>query len=138
MAKDRRYSISKNWNKDLWMENMKKTSVNALERVQDKKTAYFMYSAIDGSVNEQEWGHLKLNVQQDREVVYIVHVFALDDTCFLRKGIVTKVDEFLADETVDIVIKRQFMAQVGEVKTVNREDILLYALKGRYVWIFVL
>ena len=137
MAKDRRYSISKNWDRYLWLENMKKTSANGLDRIRDGKAAYFMYSAIDGSVNEQEWGRLKLEVQCDREAVYIIHVFALDDTCFLRKGIITKIDDFLADETVDILIKRQFMAQVGEVKRVNRDDILLYSLKGRYLWIFV-
>lgn len=119
------------------MKNMNIDSGKCISRVDENKYAYFMYCDIDGSANEQEWGRLKFNVSCGLDVVYIAHIIALDYTSFLRKGVLTKVGDFLSDDSVDISIKREFMQQAGEVRTINCNDILLYSLKGRYIWIFI-
>lgn len=134
---ERRYSLKKNRIKNSYYSNIKINEDGSFNRLKDNKEAVILVQEIDGAKNDNQWGRFFMEVSKDVGVVYTVHIFAMNQTEFLRKGTKVKVSEFLMDETIDKEIKYNFLNQVGQVVKINKNDILLYPLKGRYLWVYI-
>lgn len=134
---ERRYSLKTSRIKNSHYKNIKIYEDGSFGRLKDNKDAVILIQEIDGAKNDNQWGRFFMEMKKDVSVVYSVHIFAMNKTEFLRKGTKVKVSEFLMDESVDKEIKDNFLNQVGQVVKINKSDILLYSLKGRYLWIYI-
>lgn len=123
--------------KTAYYSNMGHDGGSVVSRTQDGKRASFLLRAIDGGEAGAGWGRLHMDVSASPSVVYVVHAFALDNKSFLRKGTVTGVEEFMTEPDTGADIKREFLSQIGGVTVNCQNDILLYQLSGRYLWIYV-
>ncbi len=137
MAVERRYSIKTSRLKNSHYRNIKIEEDGSFCRLKENKEAVLLVQEIDGAKTDSRWGRFFMEMKKDVSVVYTVHIFAMNQTEFLRKGIKVGVSDFLMDEQVDKEIRDNFLNQVGQVVKINKDDILLYELKGRYLWIYI-
>lgn len=101
------------------------------------KNAFFLLPAIDGAEDNSTWGRLSMDVSAEPSVVYIVHIIALNEQLIAGNDGDISVDKYLSDFDVEQEKKNLFYKNAGEVRSVNCRDILLYSLKGRYLWIYI-
>lgn len=134
---ERRYSIKTSRLRNSLYNNITIKEDSSFCRLQQNKEASILIQEIDGAKPDNQWGRFFMDIKNDISVVYTVHIFAMNQKEFLRKGTKVKVSDFLMDEQVDKDIKDNFLNQVGQVVKINKEDILLYTLKGRYLWIYI-
>jgi phage tail-like protein len=64
-----------------------------------------------------------------------MYVFAGNQKDFLQIDTIQSIDSYLQDETVSFRDKKEFMKQAGALRFINKQDVLLYDIKGRYLWI---
>jgi len=86
----------------------------------------FICNAIDGGAADAEWGRLKFNLKLGEEMVLTVYAAALDERY---------IEERLFDEKTDIAEKKRIMENVDAEKKVNSSDMLLFNLRGRYLYL---
>lgn len=137
MPENRRYSITSNRLVNAYYQNLSHKSGSIIQRENQGQNSRFLLRAIDGTAENSSWGRFCCCVHASEDVVYTIHIFALNHKTFMRNGVETEVESFLCDENVEEQIKTQFMNQVGEVCALNTENILLYELTGRYLWIYI-
>ena len=70
-------------------------------------------------------------------MAFIIRAFAADDRSIMRGEKQTAIDAFLRSDAVSSAEKLKLFAQAGSVKEINKQDILLYELQGRYLWICI-
>lgn len=92
---------------------------------------------IDGAVEGLRWGHLSFRTTGGSDCALTVRAFASDKDCFLRRGVVTKTDDFLMDATVSDLVKEQFFEAAGGITVSGAHDVLLGALRGRRIWLWI-
>lgn len=93
--------------------------------------------AIDGVENDATWGRLWFDLELDEGMVCYLHVMALNQTSFYRKSLVTNIEDFLTDPLEPREVKKELFKQAGGIRVINTEDVLLYELKGRYLYIAI-
>lgn len=137
-VRDRRYSIKKNRLDCASYKNMAQDSrAGCVYRKNASRTAFFVLPAIDGADEDSTWGRLSMNVSAEENVLYIVHVFALNDKSVLRDNVNINIEEYLADSALDADRRQIFFENAGEIRAINSNDILLYSLSGRFLWVFI-
>lgn len=139
MVSDRRYSIKKNRLINAAYGNMEylADASDSVSRKDVQKNAFFLLPALDGAENNSVWGRLSMDVEAEPSVVYIVHIIALNEQIVAGNDGDISVDKYLSDFDVEQEKKNLFFKNTGEVRAVNLEDVLLYSLKGRYLWIYI-
>lgn len=102
----------------------------------DTEPLHLLYlRAVDGGEEGASWGRLSFRVSCAEDVVYRLYVAAFDEDSFYRKGKPVRIEDFLCDAEESREIKRQFMQEAGFRKFVNQKDLLLYDLRGRYLYL---
>lgn len=92
---------------------------------------------LDGVDNDLEWGRLSLDTAYDGDMLLTIRAFASNDPVFLRKGTLTAFDDFLLDPSIPPETKSQFFGIAGGIENSGVEDMLLYGLKGRYLYLWI-
>lgn len=92
--------------------------------------------ALDGVDSDLQWGRLSFKLQCKGDAVITLRALAANDPYFVRKGVLTKTDDFLLDSEVSSDIKEQFFGAAGGVQHSGAQDILLYELTGRYLYLW--
>ena len=80
---------------------------------------------IDGAQDGFPWGRLSFRTTGGGDCALTVRAFASDDDRFIRRGVVTKTDDFLMDDTVPEAVKAQFFEAAGGIEGSGTHDILL-------------
>ncbi|MBO5278781.1 MAG: hypothetical protein J6B06_04765 [Lachnospiraceae bacterium] len=93
--------------------------------------------ALDSGEDGTGWGRLSFTGEFSENMVYVTHILALDHQEFMKNGEQVKVSQFLLDKEEKVVYKKLFFEKADEIKFINQKDMLLYELKGRYLWIFI-
>lgn len=98
---------------------------------------FFYCKAIDSTVEDSTWGMFRFSLEMDENMACIIHLTAKNESYFYRENKPRKIEDFLCDERESNTIKKKFMKMAEARKAVNEEKILLYDLKGRYLYFFI-
>ncbi len=137
MAEYHKYSIRKNRFRRSFLSGLQAEGEDGLRCDAKTYRKLFVSSAIDGVETEARWGRLHLDWTLEADMVVTVYAVASDvQQVWLGEQLMTY-EEVLFDPENTSEQKRQFMEQLGAKKTVNQQDILLYELEGRYLYLMV-
>jgi len=90
---------------------------------------------LNGVRRDAQWGRLHYEAEFSENMVCTVYVAALNEDSFYHNGVLTAIDDFLCSPAESPEIKRRFLERAGAKRCVNRKDILLYELSGKYLYI---
>ena len=94
--------------------------------------------ALDSATEDCPWGRLCFDETFDSETVFYVYAFAQNEKNFLHDGQVQEINTFMLDEDTPFEVKKEFMKLAGVQRfIIHKSDVLLYELKGRYLWIAI-
>lgn len=93
--------------------------------------------ALDSATEDCPWGRLCFDETFDSETVFYVYAFAQNEKNFLHDGQVQEINTFMLDEDTPFEVKKEFMKLAGVQRFIHKSDVLLYELKGRYLWIAI-
>lgn len=92
----------------------------------DTEHLAYIYT-IDSGVEDCGWGRLTFDMEKEESGSVVVMAFASNDRAYE--------EVVLQDE--DMGSKLVLAEQLGAVKAVNNNDVLLYEIEGRYLWLYV-
>lgn len=84
--------------------------------------------SIDSTIEDCAWGRLSFQAEITPELAYDVYAFATNSK---------EADSFLLDEEIQTEQKREWYRKRGALRFINQEDMLLYELEGRYLFLFL-
>ena len=131
MAEARIYTIDS--------RRIKKGSMNGFcleeERIVLKEGArhVLFVPAINSFAEGSEWGILKMRLKLPEECICILRAFALDIADNARQQ-AEDINEYLRNDSIGLDEKIAFFEKAECIKTVNAGQMLLYELKGQYLW----
>ena len=100
-------------------------------------TRHVFIRGLDGIIDDLLWGRLSFKATFEGDLLVTIRAVALNDNAFIRKGELTKTDDFLLDPGILPAIKEQFFSAAGGIEISGVQDALLYGLKGRYLYIWL-
>lgn len=131
------YSIKKNRFRRGCIRGFSPEGEDVLATDPQEREHYLFLQGIDGADSEAEWGRLHFQAKLSEDASCVVYVRAMDQDSFYRNGKETRIDDFLADPEEPDSLKVKFFQEIGAKRCVNRSDILLYELKGRYLYLML-
>lgn len=93
--------------------------------------------ALDSATEDCPWGRLCFDGAFDSDTVYYIYVFAQNQKQFIHDGEIQEIDSFMKNTEISFAVKKEFMKLAGVQRFINKQDMLLYDIKGRYLWIAV-
>lgn len=137
MAEYHKYSIKKNRFRRSFLSGLQIEGEDGLRCDVKTYRKLFLCSAIDGVETEAHWGRLHLDWTLDADMVVTVYAAASDVQQAWDGERLLTYEEILFDPERAAEQKRSFLEQLGAKKAVNQQDILLYELEGRYLYLMV-
>ena len=136
MAEYRKYSLKQNRFKRSFLAGLQVDENELL----CKETWYhrmFVSDGIDGVELGALWGRLHIDWKLEKDMVVTVFVAATDIKTIWIDNKQYHLDELLHNSEVPVIQKKRVLEQLGAKKTINQQDILLYELEGRYLYILI-
>lgn len=137
MPEGRRYSIRKNRIQKSLNSGFLLTEDGTLQCQPNMENRFLFLDPIDSGGEDGKWGRLSFESDFSEDLICVIHAFAYNHSEFVRRGEVMQLRDFILKEEESIASKKRFFEAFKEVKFVNENDILLYELTGRYLWIFI-
>ncbi len=131
------YSIRKNRIERGFHPGFKLDSDGVLHSEPQTGVRYLYLRAIDSAAPGSGWGRLSFQMESEESIVWYVYAAALDEDSFYREGKPVRIEDFLCSSEEGHAIKKDFMWNVNASRFVNRSDMLLYGLQGRYLYLMV-
>ncbi len=138
MANDIWYSIKNNRIKQSCIKGftIKDSDTLLLDEKEIEHSMFFR--PIDGVNDDSFWGRLSCRLLLSEEIVCYIYVIASDSLDIATgEGDSFNLEEYLCDEEADSYRKITLLTELGARRFVNSEDVLLYDLRGRYLFIAV-
>ncbi|MCD7738363.1 MAG: phage tail protein [Lachnospiraceae bacterium] len=111
---------------------------NGCLRADESLASHCIYlKAIDSGRMDSEWGRLTLDISHTEDMICYVRVAAMDQDSFYRNERPVRIEDFLCNPEETDSIKKVFFERIQALRFVNQEDMLLYSLKGRYLYLMV-
>ena len=110
---------------------------DVLAAVPREQEHYLYLQGIDGAREDMTWGRLHFQAELSEDAVCIIYVKALNQDTFYRGGRETKINDFLTDPEEPDSVKVEFFQKIDAKRCVNQNDILLYEMSGRYLYLMV-
>ena len=129
------YSINKNRIEGGYYSGFELDEKGVLTVISEEPVHYLCLRAIDNGISDSAWGRLKLEGSFSESMVCYLYVAAFDEDSFYRKGQPARIDSFLCDREEEITVKKEFFRQARGLRFVHQKDVLLYGLKGRYLYL---
>lgn len=104
---------------------------------EEKSVRRIIIGGLDGITPDLQWGRVSFNIAARGDYVVTLRAIATNDPVFIRKGELTAIDDFLLDSEVEWSIKEQFFGVADGIETSGAKDILLYKLRGRYLYLWL-
>lgn len=123
-----KYSIGKNYFKRAHLSGMHIEEGDTLCTDKDIETHTAVMPVIDSGIEDCAWGRLKYDQERDANAVVYLYLIASNE-----RGLF----DTLCDAGVPIDKKKQLVRAGGGLRVINRSDLLLYELSGRYLWIMI-
>lgn len=100
----------------------------------------YISKAFDSMQDETVWHRMRLNISAPSSAIYRLKIYASDtpeiSIALPGKSGLSRVDinEYINDPNIDINRKLDVFDDIGATYHENSTDILMYELKGRYLW----
>ncbi len=137
MAEYHKYSIKKNRFRRGFLSGME-IEGDSLRFAEEPYCCFFIPEAIDGVEADALWGRCHLEWEADAEAAVTVYAAASNvQYAWTAEKESVFYKEILHTEDTSLEEKRGFMETLGAKKAVNQQDILLYELEGRYLYLLI-
>ena len=133
----KKYRIGKNRLAQGLLKGFSLTDSGELRTFGEASRRLVYLGALDGVQKDFAWGRLAFEAELGDGMALGVRIFASNEARFVRKGVLTQVDDFLLDESVGEEPKAALFLAAGCLEAVGVTDLLLNGLTGRYLWISV-
>lgn len=137
MAEYHKYSIKKNRFRRSFLSGMEIEGEDSLRLDENTYRRLFITEAIDGIEDDAQWGRLHLDWELDEDMVVTAYVAATNSKYVWQDDQQFYFDEVLHDEETSPDLKRNFMEYIQAKKVINQQNVLLYDLNGRYLYIMI-
>ncbi|MCR5097596.1 MAG: hypothetical protein K6B14_01460 [Lachnospiraceae bacterium] len=130
------YSVKNNRLKKSGLYGMDIAGPGVLNLSRDMERHLYL-PAIDSAEENASWGRLSFNCDITENMVSYVYVLATDD-CIINDGDRTlDLNKLLTGDEASESEKKHFLDFAGAKRIVDKDDILLYDLTGRYFFICI-
>lgn len=137
MAEYHKYSIRKNRFRRSFLSGLEAEGDCCLRCDAQAYRRTFVSCPIDGIMDGAAWGRLHMEWEADPEMVVTIYAAATDIQAIWQEERQVPYAEIFYSPEVPAERKRQLMEVLGAKKAVNQEDILLYELEGRYLYLMI-
>ncbi|MDO4530675.1 MAG: phage tail protein [Bacillota bacterium] len=137
MAEYRKYSIKKNRFHRSFLTGMIPEGEHTLQLDENVYRRVFISDAIDGVEKNAAWGRFRVNCDLSEDMVMTVYAVATNERSVWLNDEEFQHEEVLYDEETSLDLKKNFMEYAGALKAINQNDILLYELEGRYLYLMI-
>lgn len=93
---------------------------------------------LDGVKPDAQWGRLYFQADCSEDRAFSVYVLAVNNKVRQIDGIAVDLDVLLMAEDIPVASKRNMLLKLGASRYIGRSDILLYDLKGQYLYLAIL
>ncbi len=93
--------------------------------------------AIDSSMSDAQWGRLSFRADTTENMVIYVYALALNGDTFFGEKEPRDLMDTLRSEDISDEEKKRILKGAGAKRFVDKDDILLYDLKGQYLYICI-
>lgn len=139
MAEIRNYGIRNNRIRKAWMEGFCwDPEKEELKTEPSAPVHRIFFPGIDSAKEECTWGHLSFLSEIPENTVIKLYAFASEQNSFYDDSYrIVPFDRFFASDEWDSSVKKQLFRQQDYRRFLNQKDVLLYELKGRYLYLFL-
>ncbi|MBQ9633010.1 MAG: hypothetical protein IJV04_08900 [Lachnospiraceae bacterium] len=130
-----KYSIKKNRLRHSLMKGMELDEENERIYLTQEEVRRLYLPAIDQADEGGTWGRLSFDVELTEEMILYVYVAALDVDSVYDGEETYRIEDILMDEEVSDEQKKRLLLEAGGKRFVGKDDILLYELSGRYLFL---
>ena len=131
------YSIKKNRLKRSFGEGFMMDEAGNLYLDENSPTHRLYLTAIDSAEEDSEWGRLSFKVRLSEEQVLYTYAFATNDRELKMGEEMVDVESFLIADGIPDSAKKILFNHSEARRFVDKRDVLLYGLKGRYLFICI-
>ncbi|MBQ8912798.1 MAG: hypothetical protein IJ054_01980 [Lachnospiraceae bacterium] len=111
---------------------------NAVIHLDENEPVHRLYlKSIDAADEDAEWGRLSFGLSLSEEQVLYIYAFATNERYITIGNENVDINRFLTSGNVSDDTKKILMKQPGALRFVGKNDVLLYELKGRYLYIAI-
>ncbi len=136
MAHDIWYTIKNNRLMQSYVQGFTVEGKNSLVLNENERDHFVFLKPIDGLEDGARWGRMSCNLLLAEEQVCYIYIMATDMlNIVVGEGKSVDLDEILYDPELSAFKKVTLLSEIGAKRFVNNSDVLLYDLKGRYLFI---
>ena len=131
------YSIKMNRLKQSYGEGISMDK-NATIYLDENTSVHRLYlKSVDAADEDAEWGRLSFRAHLAEEQVLYVYAFASNDTHIRIGRENVDINRFLTSGNINDDAKKIIMRSDGALRFVGKDDMLLYGIRGRYLYISI-
>ena len=131
------YSIKKNRLRRSFGEGFMMDGAGNLYLDENSPTHRLYLTAIDSAEDDSEWGRLSFKKKISEEQVLYVYAFATNERELKMGEEMVNVERFLISDGIQDSAKKLLFNHSEARRFVDKNDVLLYDLKGRYLYICI-
>lgn len=135
MAEYRKYSIKQNRFKRSFLAGFEIEGETKLRCRQDVYRRIFVCDSIDGIENDAKWGRFHVDYCLDEDMVVTTYAVAVNEKEIWWNDNYVNIEDILKDPQGSAKDKTELMEFLDAKKQINRKDMLLYELEGRYLYL---
>ena len=133
----RKYKIGKNRLKQGLMSGFELQEDGSLKTNEEEPFHQLYLGYLDGVERDYEWGRFVFEADIGEDMVLNVHMFALNELVFMRKGVLTDINAFLLDKAEPSEAKLALFKAANGKSSNGFFDVLMTGLSGRYLWVMI-
>ena len=133
-----RYTIRKNRIKAGCITGFTCDEEGTLRLEESARNNGIFLKGLDGVRPDAEWGRLSFSAECAEDRAFSVYVLAVNRRVQDVEGVSVDLDYILTDPEFPMESKRNILLTLGADRYIGRSDILLYDLRGQYLYIAIL
>jgi len=137
MAEYRKYSLKQNRIKRSFFHGFEIEGENTLCCREDNSLRWFISDSFDGIEEGATWGRLHIDWELEDNMSVILRMVATDEKVVKIENQQMDLKFFLHSESRTLEEKIALIERMGAKKTIQKKDVLLQELKGRYFYFII-
>lgn len=131
------YTIKNNRLRQAHIEGMRLAQDRSLLYLTPEYERHLYLGVIDSAERGGSWGRLSFQAKLQEDMVPYIHAAASDFLTIYDEGGEYRIDDVLLADNIEDTEKKELLAGMDELRFVGRTDVLLYGLKGRYLYLCI-
>ena len=131
------YSIKKNRLKTAYMTGIEPRDDFRVLRLTEEPVRRIYLRSIDGAEEGSTWGRLTMDVDLTENMAIYVYAAAVDINTIYDENGTYKIDDLLCSADMADEMRKTLLEDMGALRFVGKTDLLLYGLKGRYLYLAI-